>query len=187
MIEGHHGSILCLECLKVALSAQATGGEKYKCTLCLRFNMPPELPHWSPFHSSRVHRLPGMPLSGRPGLRPQPGCPLDVRARAIPAAGQTAGQIGRPALTNPSRRVNSSGKYPCRSLRNGPRISAPPRDHHHGPQHDAFSSSACSPLPAPLSPVSSPARWRPPTMSPWGADLRAVHLPRHAGLWLNLD
>jgi ClpX C4-type zinc finger len=47
MIEGHHGSILCLECLKVALRDQAAGGGKYKCTLCLRFNMPPELPHWA--------------------------------------------------------------------------------------------------------------------------------------------
>jgi hypothetical protein len=52
MIEGHHGSILCLECLKVALKEQHTqpGPEaegKYKCTLCLRFNMPAALPHWS--------------------------------------------------------------------------------------------------------------------------------------------
>jgi hypothetical protein len=50
MIEGHHGSILCLECLKAALTEQRTGGgggEKYKCTLCLRFNIPPELPRWS--------------------------------------------------------------------------------------------------------------------------------------------
>jgi hypothetical protein len=50
MIEGHHGSILCLECLKVALEHQSTtlGGEdKFKCTLCLRFNMPPAMPRWS--------------------------------------------------------------------------------------------------------------------------------------------
>jgi len=47
MIEGHHGSILCLECLKVALKEQATGGEKYKCTLCLRFNIPGTIPRWS--------------------------------------------------------------------------------------------------------------------------------------------
>jgi hypothetical protein len=47
MIEGHHGSIICLECLKVALSEQKAGGEKYKCTMCLRFNMPPALPRWS--------------------------------------------------------------------------------------------------------------------------------------------
>ena len=52
MIEGHHGSILCLECLKVALVEQHTRpgpgeGGKFTCTLCLRFNMPPTLPHWS--------------------------------------------------------------------------------------------------------------------------------------------
>ena len=47
MIEGHHGSILCLQCLQSALKAQAPGTDKYKCTLCLRFNMPPALPRWS--------------------------------------------------------------------------------------------------------------------------------------------
>ena len=46
MIEGHHGSILCLACLKRALQEQATGTEKYKCTLCLRFNIPGTLPAW---------------------------------------------------------------------------------------------------------------------------------------------
>jgi hypothetical protein len=55
MIEGHHGSILCLECLKAALPAQATGDQKYKCTLCLRFNLPPEMPRWSnPAHPEAI-------------------------------------------------------------------------------------------------------------------------------------
>src|SRR4051794_18944156 len=47
MIEGHHGSILCLECLKLALDEQKNGEDKYKCTLCLRFNIPPSVPRWS--------------------------------------------------------------------------------------------------------------------------------------------
>ncbi len=47
MIEGHHGSILCLECLKRALDGLKDGGEKYTCTLCLRFNIPPTVPRWS--------------------------------------------------------------------------------------------------------------------------------------------
>jgi hypothetical protein len=47
MIEGHHGSILCLECLKLALVEQLARPGKFKCTLCLRFNMPPEMPRWS--------------------------------------------------------------------------------------------------------------------------------------------
>ena len=50
MIEGHHGSILCLVCLKRALAEcapGAVGGEdKFKCTLCLRFNIPATLAHW---------------------------------------------------------------------------------------------------------------------------------------------
>ncbi len=55
MIEGHHGSILCLQCTKQALIEQATGTDKYKCTLCLRFNIPPELPRWSnPDHGEAV-------------------------------------------------------------------------------------------------------------------------------------
>ena len=55
MIEGHHGSILCLECMKAALREQHTGGEKYKCTLCLRFNIAPEMPRWNnPDHPEAV-------------------------------------------------------------------------------------------------------------------------------------
>lgn len=55
MIEGHHGSILCLECMKLALAGQTTGGEKFKCTLCLRFNIPPTLPHWqNPAHPEAI-------------------------------------------------------------------------------------------------------------------------------------
>ena len=55
MIEGHHGSVLCLACLKRGLAEQKTGGEKYNCTLCLRFNIPPTLPRWShPEHPEAV-------------------------------------------------------------------------------------------------------------------------------------
>jgi len=51
MIEGHHGSILCLECLQLALAQAAAGPEKYRCTLCLRVNIPGSLPHWrNPAH-----------------------------------------------------------------------------------------------------------------------------------------
>lgn len=47
MIEGHHGSILCLECMKLALDNLTHAADKYKCTLCLRFNIPPTVPRWS--------------------------------------------------------------------------------------------------------------------------------------------
>lgn len=47
MIEGHHGSVLCLECLKVAIHQAASGEGKYRCTLCLRENIPATLPRWS--------------------------------------------------------------------------------------------------------------------------------------------
>lgn len=46
MIEGHHGSVICLECLKKALEQAAAGDGKYQCALCLRINIPPSLPRW---------------------------------------------------------------------------------------------------------------------------------------------
>ena len=39
MTEGHHGSVLCLECLKIALKAAAPQPEKYACTLCLQVDL----------------------------------------------------------------------------------------------------------------------------------------------------
>lgn len=47
MIEGHHGSILCLECLKAAVDAQTPVKEKFQCTLCLR-QKEAGTPHWRP-------------------------------------------------------------------------------------------------------------------------------------------
>ncbi len=47
MIEGHQGSVICLDCLKTALKEAATYADKYKCTLCLRINIPGTLPRWS--------------------------------------------------------------------------------------------------------------------------------------------
>jgi hypothetical protein len=47
MVEGHHGSVICLDCLKKALNEAATHGDKYQCTLCLRINIPGSLPRWS--------------------------------------------------------------------------------------------------------------------------------------------
>jgi len=55
MIEGHHGSILCLRCMQRALNEQKPLEGKFKCTLCLRFNMPPEMPRWhSPSHPESI-------------------------------------------------------------------------------------------------------------------------------------
>ena len=47
MIEGHHGSVLCLECLKKALDGLTTGDQGYHCSLCLR-DLPGKEPHWRP-------------------------------------------------------------------------------------------------------------------------------------------
>ncbi len=51
MVEGHHGSVICLECLKLALDEASLGPEKYKCVLCLRYNIPESLPRWTHPHS----------------------------------------------------------------------------------------------------------------------------------------
>ena len=36
MVEGHHGSILCLDCLKLGLAKNAPQAEPFQCTLCLQ-------------------------------------------------------------------------------------------------------------------------------------------------------
>ena len=48
MIEGHHGSVLCLECLKVAMAGMVPAAEPFNCTLCLREDLPAATPRWSP-------------------------------------------------------------------------------------------------------------------------------------------
>ena len=47
MIEGHHGSVLCLECLKMAIEEVEEKTGTYDCTLCLITNQPQTLPRWS--------------------------------------------------------------------------------------------------------------------------------------------
>lgn len=47
MIEGHHGSVLCLSCLKTALEQASASGEKFSCTMCLH-EFPGDQPHWAP-------------------------------------------------------------------------------------------------------------------------------------------
>ncbi len=55
MIEGHRGSVLCLNCLKTALVEMATGSQPYACTLCIREGLPPSLPRWqSPLRPQAV-------------------------------------------------------------------------------------------------------------------------------------
>jgi hypothetical protein len=45
-IEGHRGSIVCLECLKLALDQLELAGEQFKCVLCLREPLPPSMRRW---------------------------------------------------------------------------------------------------------------------------------------------
>lgn len=47
MIEGHHGSILCLECLKIALANRQPPQAPYRCTLCLKEKIPTDKPCWT--------------------------------------------------------------------------------------------------------------------------------------------
>ena len=47
MIEGHHGSVLCLECLKQALTHHAPAAQKFQCTLCLQ-DRPAGVKSWAP-------------------------------------------------------------------------------------------------------------------------------------------
>ncbi|MCX5660311.1 MAG: hypothetical protein NTW19_11400 [Planctomycetota bacterium] len=47
MVEGHHGSVICLECVKLALEGLQAGGEAFSCPLCLQTQLAPETLHWS--------------------------------------------------------------------------------------------------------------------------------------------
>jgi hypothetical protein len=103
MIEGHHGSVLCLECLKLALVNQQPGrggDEKYKCTLCLRFNIPGKLPSWRhPDHPEAIvcqeclyqaakafHRNPDVPWRWNPtDYLPPVHVPLTAASQDAPA------------------------------------------------------------------------------------------------------
>lgn len=45
MIEGHRGSVLCLNCLKLALASMTPPGERYHCNLCIRDGL--DQPRWT--------------------------------------------------------------------------------------------------------------------------------------------
>lgn len=45
-IEGHRGSIVCLECLKRALDERIVALDPYSCVLCLRDKIPASTPRW---------------------------------------------------------------------------------------------------------------------------------------------
>ena len=46
MMEGHHGSVVCLECLKCALAEARSAGADFSCTMCLQ-PRPAGTAHWS--------------------------------------------------------------------------------------------------------------------------------------------
>jgi hypothetical protein len=45
MVEGHHGSVICLECMKTALDKMAPAGTEFHCCLCLQ-DFPLGTIHW---------------------------------------------------------------------------------------------------------------------------------------------
>ncbi len=47
MIEGHHGSVMCLDCCKVAIEEVKVKEGKFRCTLCLREGIPAEEARWA--------------------------------------------------------------------------------------------------------------------------------------------
>lgn len=47
MIEGHHGSTLCLDCLQAALDQTQPAAQAFPCTLCLR-DLPADTARWQP-------------------------------------------------------------------------------------------------------------------------------------------
>lgn len=51
MIEGHHGSIICLECLKAALEEADENASRFECTMCLR-DLGAEMKRYRPSRSA---------------------------------------------------------------------------------------------------------------------------------------
>ena len=47
MVEGHHGSVICLGCLQSALKQMAEGEGPFRCTMCLREDLDPATEQWS--------------------------------------------------------------------------------------------------------------------------------------------
>ncbi len=46
MAEGHHGSVICLACLQLALQDMAPGAENFRCAMCVQENLDASVPHW---------------------------------------------------------------------------------------------------------------------------------------------
>ena len=47
MIEGHLGSIVCLECVKLALAEMSPRAGDFRCTMCIIEGIKPEVPRWA--------------------------------------------------------------------------------------------------------------------------------------------
>ena len=56
MIEGHHGSIICLDCLKKALDHATTSNTDFDCTMCLQ-HKPSSTKHWRNSTPSAIEGL----------------------------------------------------------------------------------------------------------------------------------
>lgn len=61
MVEGHKGSVICLECVKQALGETREAEGEYFCSLCIRDGIPADLPRWK-----------------HPGAKPSPGLNADA-------------------------------------------------------------------------------------------------------------
>ena len=62
MLEGHHGSVMCLDCLRYALEQAQPSEVAFKCTLCLR------------------EREEGVRAWAHPGAEPSPGLNREAMA-----------------------------------------------------------------------------------------------------------
>ena len=48
MIEGHHGSVICADCLRVAVDSAAVRPGRHVCTMCIRDDLPEDMEKWIP-------------------------------------------------------------------------------------------------------------------------------------------
>ena len=92
MIEGHHGSVLCLNCVELAIDQIGAGEDKFHCTLCLQ-EREADVRRYLPTRSESVGD------AGEAVLPLLPGANKDA-ALCIDCLNQAAGSFSKDADTD---------------------------------------------------------------------------------------
>lgn len=72
MVEGHHGSVMCLSCMKAALEQMALAEGGFHCTMCIQ-DLTADVQRWSHPHPTPSPGLNPMAIACRPCIRQAAG------------------------------------------------------------------------------------------------------------------